>query len=154
MATAEERFWSKVEFTESCWLWLASRNRSGYGQFNASGRSVLAHRWAYEQLVGPIPRGLSVDHLCRTPACVRPEHLEPVSLAENSRRQPYGAVQWQQAKTHCPRGHELTLENTMRYGQRSRQGQVYAPRKCKTCHYQVANAWKRRTRAAAKEAVA
>ena len=86
-----ERFWSKVELGPGCWLWLDRPNRFGYGRFSrriAPGveQRVLAHRFAYELFEGPIPDGLTLDHLCETPACVRPEHLEPVTNAENVRR--------------------------------------------------------------------
>jgi len=86
-----ERFWSKVELGPHCWLWTDRPNRFGYGRFSrraAPGveRRVLAHRFAYELFEGPIPDGLTLDHLCETPACVRPEHLEPVTNAENVRR--------------------------------------------------------------------
>ena len=87
-----ERFWPKVDLLGGCWLWLAATNDSGYGTFMARSRTddtpktVRAHRWSYEHLVGPVPEGLELDHLCRTPACVRPEHLEPVTRRENTAR--------------------------------------------------------------------
>lgn len=82
-----ERFWSKVEVTSGCWLWCRGLNQFGYGLFRRSeGSMVLAHRFAYEQVRGPIPAGLTLDHLCETPACVKPSHLEPVTNSENLRR--------------------------------------------------------------------
>jgi hypothetical protein len=88
-----ERFWSKVDRCgpEGCWLWLGQVNQWGYGHFGrtlAPGvhRTVKAHRFAYTLLVGPIPGGLTLDHLCGRRACVRPDHLEPVTNAENLRR--------------------------------------------------------------------
>lgn len=82
-----ERFWAKVEIGPDAWLWLGPVNRWGYGRFcDRYGVMVLAHRFAYEQLRGPIPAGLTLDHLCETPACVWPSHLEPVTNAENVRR--------------------------------------------------------------------
>lgn len=96
--TIEARFWSKVDTTGgafACWLWLGSRSggRHGlvsskrkYGDFKVGGRNVRAHRYAYGLLVGPIPDGLTLDHLCRNTACVNPIHLEPVSGLENIRR--------------------------------------------------------------------
>jgi len=85
------RFWDKVDRTTGCWLWTSVRTADGYGHFRtrvAPGhhRYVKAHRWAYEQSHGPIPDGLTVDHLCRNRACVRPDHLEAVSITENIRR--------------------------------------------------------------------
>lgn len=86
--TREERFWSKVSKTDECWLWEGTLNSAGYGVFNLGGkygRIVLVHRFAYEQLVGPITEE-SLDHLCYVRRCCNPEHLEPVPLLENQRR--------------------------------------------------------------------
>lgn len=69
-----------------CWIWQRSLNRAGYGAWPRRRDSSLAHRRMYELHVGPIPEGLHLDHLCRVPSCVNPEHLEPVTNAENSRR--------------------------------------------------------------------
>ena len=70
-----------------CWRWTGTRDRSGYGQMKYQGRRPGAHRVSYELFVGPVPEGLELDHLCRSPECVRPDHLEPVTHAENMRRQ-------------------------------------------------------------------
>lgn len=107
-----ELFWSKVNKTEGCWIWTGYRQPEGYGRVDAktkltSSGTRLAHRIAYELLVGPIPDGLHLDHLCRIPACVNPDHLEPVTSAENTRRGLHGEL-----RTECKRGHELTPENT------------------------------------------
>ena len=83
--TAEERFWANVDRSESCWLWTGSLSR-GYGQVMMHGRMVRAHRYAYELLVGSIPTGLTIDHLCHVKNCVNPAHLEPVTQSENMRR--------------------------------------------------------------------
>lgn len=77
----EECFWIKVQKTSGCWNWQAAKNQ-GYGTF----RGQRAHRWAYEKLVGPIPEGLTIDHLCRNRGCVNPSHMEPVTASENARR--------------------------------------------------------------------
>ena len=85
-SSIEERFWVKVEFTDSCWWWLASANQAGYGSFWLSGRLVRAHRWAYTYFNGPIPPDRELDHLCRNPPCVNPAHLEVVTHRENGLR--------------------------------------------------------------------
>jgi hypothetical protein len=124
----EPRFWPKVDKTETCWLWNAGTNGVGYGMFwvdKDRGR-VLAHRYAYELLVGPIPEGLTLDHLCRQPTCVRPDHLEPVTHRENVRRgNGWGGRKARQ--THCLRGHELTEANIYRKPSRP------TSRECRTC---------------------
>ncbi len=110
--TAAERFWPKVSRTGNCWLWLAATNKGGYGCFRDGGgrRMVLAHRWAYEALVGPISVGLQLDHLCRTPSCVNPAHLEPVTQRENLIRG-IGFPGQNVRMTHCKNGHELSGTN-------------------------------------------
>jgi hypothetical protein len=102
--TAEERFWLKVAKTDTCWLWIGSL-RGGYGQFMVKAISSTpqrAHRWAYEHFVGPIPDGLTIDHLCRNKACVNPTHLEPVTLRVNILRSD-GVSAQHARKTCCPR---------------------------------------------------
>lgn len=92
-----ERFWARVDRTnlDGCWLWLGRVDDDGYGRFKlttAPGhhRTVRAHRFAYEQTVGPIPDGLTLDHVrergCQHRHCVRPDHLEAVTHQENLRR--------------------------------------------------------------------
>ncbi len=83
---AADRFWEKVNKTADCWLWTGGTTNEGYGVFWDGSRNTMAHRWAYEDAVGPIPDGLHLDHLCHTPPCVRPVHLEPVTPRENMRR--------------------------------------------------------------------
>lgn len=116
------RFRKKVVARPSgCWEWTAYRDRMGYGRYYVEWdktRKVrivsLAHRFAYESLVGPIPEGFGLDHLCRNPPCVNPAHLEPVTDQTNWLRGhgPHIIGLWQAAKTHCPFGHEYTAENT------------------------------------------
>lgn len=114
MTPAERYFWPKVDRSagpDGCWPWLAGRQTNGYGHIGrrtgvtASG-TQLAHRAAYELLVGAIPEGMHLDHLCRNTGCVNPAHLEPVTAAENTRRGLHGILH-----THCGAGHELTGDN-------------------------------------------
>lgn len=86
--TPQEQFWAKVAVSDGCWTWTAATDRDGYGKFtdHSNGRRMHAHRFAYELLVGEVPEGLELDHLCRNRACVRPDHLEPVTHLENVRR--------------------------------------------------------------------
>lgn len=79
-----QRFWSHVNKTDGgCWLWEAGTDRGGYGRFEGDGHEVAAHRWSYEDAVGPIVPGLDLDHLCRVRRCVNPAHLEPVTRQVN-----------------------------------------------------------------------
>ena len=120
---AGERFWPKVDKNGPvpdyapqlgpCWLWLAAKHHQGrYGVFTlARGRQVQAHRFSYETLVGPVPAGLVLDHLCRVRHCVRPDHLEPVPQRINILRG-VGVQAKNAVKTHCDWGHEFTPANT------------------------------------------
>ena len=105
------RFWSKVALKQfGCYEWLAGKSDGGYGQFS-HGRTLFAHRFAYEDIKGPIPHGLTIDHLCRNRGCVNPDHLEPVTRGENVLRGE-GHAPTNAKKTHCQKGHEYTEENT------------------------------------------
>src|SRR5688500_2605127 len=87
-----EKFWSLVNKNgpnwngTACWLWLGGKSGTGYGMFNFQDKAWLVHRLAYTLLRGEIPTPLVIDHLCRTLACVNPDHLEPVTFVENLRR--------------------------------------------------------------------
>lgn len=107
----EPRFWAKVKKTDECWLWTAAKIPAGYGRFGLAGKTVYAHRVAYELLVGPIPEGLVIDHLCNVTSCVNPDHLRAVTSKENVARS--GVYERNATATHCKRGHEFTPENTL-----------------------------------------
>lgn len=114
------RFLARVEVDENgCWIFSGETTHNGYGRFFHAGRHEMAHRFAYRMLRGPIPEGLTLDHLCRVRPCVNPAHLEPVTNAENARR---GATA---NRTHCPSGHAYDEANTRVY-----QGRRY----CRACN--------------------
>jgi len=104
-AATFERFMARVTITPTCWLWTGATDKFGYGRVGVARKIVLTHRYSYEMHRGPIPVGLVLDHLCRTPRCVNPDHLEPVTLRENIERSPL------LPRTHCPRGHVLDESN-------------------------------------------
>ena len=91
-----------------CWRWAGAVNNAGYPTFQVRKRTWPAYRWLYEQLEREVPAGLELDHLCRTPLCVNPDHVEPVTHRENQRRG--NSIMGTNArKTHCARGHEFTI---------------------------------------------
>jgi hypothetical protein len=109
-----KRFFDKVEMLPGdCWIWKGSVQSHGYGQFRINGRREMAHRFAYKMLLGPIPEGLQLDHLCRVRRCVHPLHLEPVTNRENLLRGDTIPAKLA-AKTHCLNGHPFDEENTLR----------------------------------------
>lgn len=126
----QERFMEKVEHRNGHWLWIgALKSVTGYGAIQIDGKARQAHRVSYELFVGPIPEGLHIDHLCRVRRCVNPEHLEPVTCAENTHRSPVSNA----SKTHCPAGHPYTADNTRYHGGR---------RACRACGVARAKAWR------------
>ena len=114
----KERFWSKVDKQQTCWVWVAGKSNAGYGYISESRNSIRktfrAHCLAYEWLIGPIPKGLVLDHLCRNRACVNPAHLEAVSNKVNILRG-CGLAANNATKTHCLKGHPLTGNNLYSY---------------------------------------
>ena len=136
----EERFWEKVNKNGPvpakrpelgpCWVWTGGLFDNGYGQFiimqGRRGSPKGAHRQAWELLRGPVPDGLHLDHLCRNHPCVNPDHLEPVTNAENNRRGVSPSA-INDRKTYCDYDHEFTEENTYRPPKRPHT------RQCRKC---------------------
>lgn len=136
---AEERFWSKVDKDGpgGCWEWTAGKDWDGYGIFHESHRrSRRAHRYAYELLVGPIPEGLTTDHLCRNRGCVNPTHLELVTPVENVMRGESDAAK-NARKGTCKAGHPLSGPNLSIY---ARDGS----RVCLECRRRTSVAYRKR----------
>jgi hypothetical protein len=119
----EERIKAKTDSSGSCWLWLGCTNRDGYGRVGFEKSTYLVHRAMYTALVGEIPAGWDIDHLCKVRNCVNPAHLEAVTHHENMLR-----ADIRRRKTHCDKGHELTPENTYEW-----TGRKWAGRRCRTC---------------------
>jgi hypothetical protein len=135
-----ERFWARVERwdPDECWLWLGCRTSRGYGELwdLIEKKQRVVHRLAYEWLVGPIPDGFHIDHLCRNRLCVNPKHLEPVTSQVNTLRGT-GPSALNARKTHCLRGHPLSGSNLGR----QRKGRF-----CLTCDRAYRREWNRRRR--------
>lgn len=139
MVSAEQRFFTRVDKNgpNGCWLWTGGLNRTGYGKFSYP-RGQYAHRFSYELYRGPIPDGLQIDHLCRVHNCVNADHLEVVTQKVNIQRGT--ASLYQLNKTHCPKGHPYSEENTLRkFSNPARfpRGRRY----CRTCNQTQWHAW-------------
>lgn len=127
------RFWTKVDKTDNCWNWVGQIHHTGYGVIYLSRaeckdpnrRLRLVHRVAYELLEGPIPEGLTLDHLCRNRRCVNPKHLEPVTVVENVMRG-FSPNAIRARRTHCCKGHPLTGYNLII--------KPFGYRNCRICH--------------------
>jgi HNH endonuclease len=108
-----EKFFDKVQKTDNCWNWIGPI-QNGYGRFRISQRPTKmksAHRFSYEAHIGPIPSGLTIDHLCRNRSCVNPSHMEVVSIKENVLRgESISAINSRKLK--CIKGHAFSKENT------------------------------------------
>lgn len=138
--SAETRFFARVRKQPSgCWQWTGHITPTGYGTFTlwlgGKQKNYRAHRWAYEHFIGPIPDGLTLDHLCRNRACVNQQHLEPVTIRENTLRGE-GFAAANASKTHCKRGHVFDEANTCI----GRNGY----RQCRTCNREKMRVRRRR----------
>lgn len=109
-----QRFFSKIKFNEktTCWDWMASTDKDGYGQFWLNKKYHKAHRVSYELIKGVLTKGLTLDHLCKNKKCCNPEHLEQVSIQTNLKRAFHQISTINSKKTHCNNGHEFTPDNT------------------------------------------
>lgn len=121
------RIVSRIRRTGCCWQWVGGTNSNHYGTVSFRGRVVMVHRLVYEDTHGPIPAGLTLDHLCHNTDCVNPDHLEPVTHAENRRRS---------AVERCPRCGELRVRYSTGRGYR-----------CVSCHLAQQREYQRRRRA-------
>lgn len=123
-----DRFSKHILVTNTCWIWLGAKSSGGYGHFTLNGKTIAAHRFSFEISLGPIKKNLCIDHLCAHPYCVNPDHLEDVTIGENTRRGNAGIPtgKKQRAKKFCPQNHPYSLENTWY----SKEGW----RICRICH--------------------
>ena len=128
------RWWQKVIPTDGCWHWTGALRR-GYGAIKVGDVMREAHRVGYELLRGPIPEGLQIDHLCRNPGCVNPDHMEPVTARENTLRGVSPSAKAAK-KTHCKNGH-LLPDNPS------------GERRCRICKNVYNNRWYHKKKAAA-----
>lgn len=134
----EADFWKRVNKNapNGCWQWLGSQNGRGYAQWHIGGKTIYVHRYAYNMLVGEVPDGFIIDHLCRNRSCVNPKHMELVTQQENILRG-VGISAQASLATHCPQGHPYDEENTYVY-----QGRRY----CRACGRKRTSDYEKRTK--------
>ncbi|MUN41494.1 HNH endonuclease signature motif containing protein [Actinomadura litoris] len=133
----DERLWARIDADGPCWLWTGAKHRNGYGAINRGRRGLgtaVVHRFVWELLVGPVPEGMDLDHLCRVRECCNPDHLQPVSRPDNVARGAYRAG--------APRAfrcdHPETPANTVRTGRQ---------RTCRTCKNEANRRYRARMKA-------
>lgn len=113
-------FWTKVDRTADCWLWVGARFSDGYGRIFLEGKGKRVHRVAWELCGYALDPSMTLDHLCRVKTCVNPDHLEQVTLGENVRRAALHRSselmgRANRAKTHCKNGHPYDEKNTYHF---------------------------------------
>ncbi len=125
----QNSFWRKVNQSGRCWIWLGTVLPSGYGRFMVKGVGYLmAHRVSFTLCKHPILPTLALHHICRNRQCVNPDHMEPMTLSENTHRGRSVSVV-NGKKTHCLNGHKFTKETTRL--KRKRNGLI--SRECRVC---------------------
>ena len=134
------RFITKIKFDghpKGCWTWTRGVDKDGYAIFQYKNGPKKAHRMSYMNTIGPIPDGYCMDHLCRTRNCVRPDHLEPVTNADNV----YRGVSCQainKRKSHCKNGHLFSQDNLDTYQLSINK------RQCKICYLAYKSIWQKK----------
>lgn len=131
-----DSFWAKTAPATDCVVWRGAQNSKGYGCFAVNGVSKLAHRVAWEDVHGPIPDGLTLDHRCRVHACVNVAHLELVTVAENTRRQPRVL----RVGGECRNGHRIASAADMYVNERKGTRECRACRRTAKARYNAAHA--------------
>lgn len=133
-----DRVWAKIKRGAGCWNWTGSKDSSGYGTMQVPGtrKTASAHRYVYQSLVGEIPAGMCIDHICRNHACVNVEHLRVVSRRTNNIENSNGASAINIRKTHCKHGHPFDTANTY-VDSRGRRG-------CRACNRLAVGRYKRK----------
>ncbi len=130
-----------------CWDWQGSTGTGGYGQFTLSAKArevrqrIAPYKFIWEHFNGPMPEGLEPDHMCNRRPCCNPEHIEPVTHAENRRKRPNVDYRCTKVRgTRCPKGHQYTAENMYT----SPKGAIY----CRACNRAACLAYQAKKRAA------
>ncbi len=137
------RFWRFVDRgnANACWVWRGALDKRGYGLFWSGSSGVRAYRWLFERERGEVPAGKHLDHLCRNPACVNPDHLEVVTPRENIMRGA-GVAPTFAARTHCNSGHEFAGSNLI-----MRRSGKYISRRCRICNDEAQRRYQSKKRA-------
>ena len=119
-----ELFYSKIIFNEETWCWEFQGfiSVAGYGEMSYKGKMQKAHRVSYQIHIGEIKEGMVIHHKCRNPKCCNPEHLEQVTVKQNAEY----TIHKNSLKTHCPQGHEYSIDNLVK--------STLNRRVCKICH--------------------
>ncbi len=128
------KFWSRVKKSNNCWEWTATLDGRGYGKCYWKHKQLSSHIISYQLMVGDVPEGLELDHLCRNKKCVNPDHLEAVTHRENMLRG-FAPSAIHARKTHCPQGHLYNGINLITYG---------TNRKCRICKNATQRKYKKR----------